>query len=361
MRRGTLFIFLFILIVAGVLGASFFLRSQPPLDIRIAVSPLAEAWVRDAAAAYNATEPVVNTTRRVQVSVEVLEDASLWLSDNPAQFNQNPPDAWIPAAVFSLRYAQEQRYPLTALRNSLAQTPLIWGGFNDSVEVVSGDAPLDWAALTDYATDNRITLAFYNPTSSVLGISALLSGAAARANTATISASEFNSAAFREWMQPVLQSVPSFNTFGSSVAQTLATRGRSVGEIALLPESEWLVNAGRGQFANSLLLSYPAYTLVFDLPFATWSQPATEAADPVDRDAALNAFANFLLSAAQQTNAQRFGLRPADATVLPTGNLFTSAVLYGAQTEPLYIPVEIPTASRNDLLQLQSWAETTIR
>ena len=48
MRRGTIFLILFIVIVAGIIGLSTFLQNQPPVEITVAVNPLAEEWVREA-------------------------------------------------------------------------------------------------------------------------------------------------------------------------------------------------------------------------------------------------------------------------------------------------------------------------
>ncbi len=88
MRRGTIFVIIFILLAAGIVGASLFLRSQPPLEITVAVNPLAESWVRAAVDAYNASEPVVNATRRVIYRVTAVDDLTVWSDEVSRQWTE---------------------------------------------------------------------------------------------------------------------------------------------------------------------------------------------------------------------------------------------------------------------------------
>jgi hypothetical protein len=356
MRRGTIFIILFVVIAIGVVAASQFLRAQPPLEIQVAVSPLAEPWVSDAIAAFNATNPVVNSTRRVHYQVEAIDDSQVWLDDSRRWTPENHPQAWIPAASFSIDFANESRLPFEIVEPSLARTMLVWGGFTNSVDEVTngGVEVFDWDSVAEDARD--LNLAFSNPARTLSGLSVVLSGAGDHHESTTLTGVEVNDRDFRDWISPVIESVPNFNTLGASVAETLASRGASVGAIGLLPESEWLTNL-RGQLTqenNPIALSYPQYSVEFDFPLSRWADTTVPTNN--DETAAVEALGRWLSSAAQQTNAQGFGLRPAQGD--PSVGAFIEGENYGALVSPTYQMVEPP--SRNDLRQLAEWVNGII-
>ncbi|MFQ3567769.1 MAG: hypothetical protein SNJ59_12305 [Aggregatilineales bacterium] len=357
MRRGSIFVIIFILVAGGIVGTSFFLRAQPPLELTVAVSPLASEWVRAAVNAFNATDPIVNATRRVRFTVETIDDLNVWLEDGRGWTQGSHPDAWIPAASFSVAFAREARMPLTMLEPTLARTLLVWGGFSDQVEAVLGDeVSLDWQAVASAAP--RARLAFFHPARTAAGLAVLLSSAGDFHETTQPSDAELSSPDYRNWLRLVIEAVPNFNTLGTSVAETLAARGPSIGEIGLLPESDWLRNL-RGQLvrpAGPLRLNYPAYNLVFEFPLARWSDPQEE--DP-DRRAGIEALGRWLLSAEQQTAAARYGLRSVDGQAEMESELFNRALAHGLQFEPAYQAVEVP--SRNAIRTLLAWTSTVIR
>lgn len=355
MRRGTIFIILFVLVAVGVVAASQFLRTQPPLEIRVAVSPVAEAWVTDVVAGLNATNPLVNTTRRVHFTVETVDDAQVWINDNRVWTPENHPQAWIPAVSASVEYAAENRLPFRIVQPSTARTILLWGGFASIVDEIGSDGQFGWQQVAEAAPQRR--LALHNPVRTFSGLAALLSGAADYYGTTAPSGGQINAREFRNWIQPVIEAVPNFNTLGGSAAATMASRGASVGEIALLPESGWLTNL-RGQLvsaADPIRLSYPTYSVVFDFPLTLWNDSAAPAGS--DEAAAVEVLGRWLVGEPQQVNAQNFGLRPAQAD--PTAGLFTSGEAYGALLAPTFQGVELP--SRSDLRQLVSWVGTFVR
>lgn len=379
MRRGTIVILVFIVVVAAIIGLSQFLRTQPPVELRIAVSPLIADWIRPAIEEYNATNPLQNT-HRVRFVVEIVEDTAVWLDDGAVRRTwtaDNHPDAWIPAWSSSARYATD-RMPFEIVSPSIARTPLVWGGFESRVTALttSGDlfgwdaiaaaaAAGNWRGINPQANlSNNFTLAYSRPNQSVMGLAVLLSGAAARVGQVDLGVNDLNSTEFRAWMQPVLESVPNFNTLGASPAQTIAVRGSGVGEIALLPESEWLRNL-RGSLVNAsdpIVLQYPALPFVFDFPVAAWLHdpliPST--LSPSDRRGAVAAFANWLLAPAQQSSLIELGLRPAQASVPETASLFVNGNAYGIQFEP-DLSSSVDATSRNDIQRLLVWANSYIR
>ncbi|RMG82840.1 MAG: hypothetical protein D6712_14010, partial [Chloroflexi bacterium] len=103
MRRATVVLLIFLLIVGGIIGSSLVLRNQPPLEFTIAVHPLAAEWVREAVNDFNASEPLVNSTRRVRANIITIEDLDVWL-DSPNWTRTNHPAGWIPASSASVTY-----------------------------------------------------------------------------------------------------------------------------------------------------------------------------------------------------------------------------------------------------------------
>lgn len=365
MRRGTIIVLIFIVLAAAVIGASQFLRSQPPLEITVAVSPLAETWLRGAVDAFNASDPVVNATRRVHVTVNTIDDLNAWSDEGQRAWATTHPAAWIPASSASLGYAS--RLPLDTVEPSLAQTVLVWGGFSDRVDALTDDGarPLDWGEIAqaadagtwanvaaDHASWGNIKLAFTRPNGSTGGLAVLFSGAAAFGSDPVVSGALVVSNEFHDWMESILLSVPNYNTLGASVAKTLASRGISVGEIALLPESEWLTNltGSLTVASNPIRLSYPAYQFVFDFPMARW-QGMTD-----DENAAVEALRQWLL----RQNPEAYGLRPASGVPAATAPLWADAETYGAQLAPdLTLTVQAPP--RAETQRLLAWVGGVVR
>lgn len=358
MRRGTVFLFLFIAIAALVIGLSVFLRSQPALEITLSVSPLAEAWLHDAAASFNASGPTINSTQAIRITVQPQEDAPIALGESGGWTADAHPDGWIPAAGFSLAFARGRGLPLSPRLDSVAQTPLVWGGFSSSVNTATGDGaqPFDWPAVNEAVATQFVRLAFRSPSATIDGFAVLLSGAAAFSGGPTIDRAALRSDEGRAWLENTVQAVPNTATLGASAAQTMAARGPSVGSIALLPESEWLANL-RGQLvrgADPLKVAYPEYTVWFTFPCAAWSDPTTTAPTAADRAKAVEAFCAYLLTPAQQQNAARFGLRPISGLLDPeTATTFSAAAQYGILLELLPMTtVEAPSRSDAQLLAL---------
>lgn len=365
MRRGTIVVIVFVVLAAIVVGVSQFLRAQPPLEVTVIVSPLAEAWVRNAVDAFNASEPLVNATRRVEVRVNTQDDLSVWSDQGLSQLQNNPPAAWIPATSASVNYAN--RLPFEVVEPSLAKTVLVWGGFSDRVGALTdNDAhPLDWTDVARAAEAGHwsnidgadpawgnINLAFSRPTGSTGGLAVLFSGAAAFADDPAVSGATVAGDNFHTWIEPILLSVPNYNTLGTSVAQILATRGATVGAIALLPESEWLNNL-RGalvESGNPIRLSYPAYSLVFDFPLAR-RQGLT-----ADENAAVDAFAAWMLN----QRPENYGLRPPSGIPPETAQRFTEAESYGVQLD-VDLTQAVTPPGRAETQRLLAWVSAVVR
>lgn len=362
MKRGTVFIILFLLIAAGIVAASTFLRSQPPVTIRLAVHPLVSEWVRAAAARYNATNPTVSGTQRIVIAVETIDDLAVWNANAPWDASDHP-DGWIPANAISVDYAAEARMNFTTLETTVAQSVLLWGGFTSEVEAITenGTRVFDWDALQ--LNIDTVNPALPHPTRTMQGLAIILSAAADFSEIEFLQAAELGDP-FRAWVLPILEAVPNFNTLGSSPAQTMAARGPSAGSVALLPETDWLNNLS-GQLVNTsdpVRLNYPRFNVIFDFPLTRWNgatvddSPQAVNADAIT--AGLRAFGDYLKDDGERAFAEDDGLRTGIIRV-PTSAAFTQGVRYGAQNTPdLARPVQFPT--RNELRTFTAWLEGVI-
>lgn len=345
MRRGTVFLFLFVLIVAAIIGVSQFLRSQPPLEIRVAVDPLVEAWIRDEIQRFNASAPLVNNTVRVLATVEAaVNDVRVWREPSFWRAGTHP-HIWIPSSSYSVEYAP---LPFVPVADSLAHTPLVWGGYASRVDVLTqnGTRPLDWALIAEAAAVESweelggqaswrfLKLAFNLPSSSMAGAGVLYSGAAAYHDTSALSRAMLTNAGFLSWMRPIIASMPGPQTLGSNPAASMAARGTSVAELALLPESQWLVSLEDLLRNEPVVFAYPEYAFVLDFPLALWDDLNTTA----EERAAAAALADWLLSAPAQARAALYGLRPAGGELAPDAALFIRGEAYGIQLAPADTP-----------------------
>src|SRR5690606_32434742 len=136
---------------------------------------------------------------------------------------------------------------------------------------------------------------------------------------------------FQSAFGPVIDTVPSFQTLGNDPAAAMA-RGPSAAEVALLPESQWLLNLDGLVSRELLRLNYPAYQVMLDFPLARWHSAETTS----DEQAAVNALNEFLLSEAQQTKAMEYGLRPANSEPTMANALFAAGEAYGILYQPDY-------------------------
>ncbi len=365
----------FVLLAAAVIGVSQFLRQRPPVELQLAANPLIEGWAQAVARDFNATETIVNANRRVTVSVTVVDDQDVW-NDNEIGWVTGPldgntrPSLWLPASTISIDYtASDSRVPFAEVVPSVAQTPLLWGGFESRVNAVTADGaqPFDWPTIAEAAALESweaiggdaswgfIKLGFNAPTSSMGGLGVLLSGAADFHDATALSSTETGDPAFREWMLPVLNSVPNLNTLGGDPAEAMAQRGASVADFALLPESQWLTNLDGLVGREPIVLSYPDYAFVLDFPLLRWDDPAV-----VDDDeaAGVEAFGRYVMNEARQASLTEFGLRPATDPAAPA-----SAVgpLFAADAAPAGVTVQagagtpITAPGRSGVLALLTW------
>lgn len=341
MSRATVVLVLFVVIIGAIIGLSQFLTNQPPLEITVAVNPMVEDWMTDVVKDFNGSNTLVNNTTRVTVKLTTVADNAVW-NDDSGWSTTNHPDAWIPADPASVNYLNSN-VPFTIITDSIATTPLVWGGFESRVMVLSPDGALDWDVVANAMATNDgnwaslggqsswgfLKLAYPRPTNDIAGLAVLYSGAGHFTDSTTLDRQRLLQSDFNEWMRSIVSAVPSFNTLGNDPAATMASRGTSVAEIALLPEVMWLNNLDGLQGSDPIMLSYPTTGYELTFPVAMWNH--TETTD--DTKAAVNAFADYVAGAGQ-SSAMEYGLRPVSNVQTETNSPFDAGADVGILLDP---------------------------
>lgn len=347
MRRGTLFVLLFIVLAAVIVGGSALLRSQPAIELRLAVDPLAETWVREMAVRFNDTGETIGVGRRVRISVEVISDVNV-LDPSHTWAADEQPDGWI-ASWSELAKYYTPGFGITrkTLNPSLARTALVW---MSPVSRASSVSELSWPWVQEAAADNLLQIAFALPRTTSQGLAVLLSAIADSAQDSVLSASTLNNSQIRAALMPVIASVPNFNSVGADVAVYVAgARGGSV-DVAIAPESQWLTQLNTLRQRGELRFAYPNNLVVFDFPLIALVR--TEA-DPA-REEGIQAFGVFLSAQAQQQAAFTYGLRPALAEPDPNDSVFVQAQRFGIAPTLSAGTLTLPD-SYNAVQSLISW------
>lgn len=336
--RSTIVLVVFVLLIGAIFGINQLVISQPPLEIDVVVDPLAEDWLMAAAQQYNSNKVIVNNSSRVQVNIQVRDDRDIWRG-NTGWNSQEHPDAWIASSSLSLDYAPSN-LPFEIVSDSVAHTPLVWGGFQNRVDVITnnGVQAFDWTnvqtitAGASWSEGGFVNMAINWPTGSTSGLGALVTAIANYQNSTNINQAVLSDADFTTWFQPIEDSVRNSERFGGNPAQVIASRGTSAADFALLPESQWLTQVDSLLERGEVTFSYPAYQFPLDFPVAVWSDSST-----VDSTrSAVESFANFLMTDGQAI-ALEHGFRPANTLIDADASLFANAINHG-------ILLELPSA-----------------
>lgn len=338
MRRGTIFILVFIVLAGGIIALTQLFRSQPALEVVIAVDPLAERWVREAATAFNAQNQTVGVSRRVRVTVQITGDMTVFNSQSDWRA-ENHPDGWIPAwgALFPSPVVGAGITP-RQLAPSLARTTLVWmspASATDRLPEVS------WDGIQNAAREGE-DVAFPLADGSVQGFAVLISGASDFADNNALTDSDLGNEV-RTYLEPVVRAVPNFNTIGPDVASFLSGPQGSSFVAGMATESQWLTQLTTLAGKNPRF-SYPEFPVIFDFPL--YLLDSIQQTD--DEREAIQAFATFLSGNAQQASAMTFGLRPASTEPTADQPLFARGAAYGIlpqllSTRSVTLPQNIAT------------------
>ncbi|MEP7289115.1 MAG: hypothetical protein ABI947_25455 [Chloroflexota bacterium] len=368
MSRSRIVFVLIIVAALAVVGASQLVNRlpvtptptpRPPLQIEVAVTPLAYDWVSEQAALFNQQRTQVEG-QVIEVRVTSRDGIDIWQTGG-VWSSANHPVAWIPEAAFVLDYASEAGVRYEVLTPSLASTSLIWGIFSDRANAIGKTTDWDtiqpasvkgsWKDLGGQESWGFIKAAFPLPQRSTVGYGVLLSAAASYAKNGQLSPQNVSNRDFQTWLQPVITAVPNFASLGQQPITVLASRGVSVADFALLPESDWLVYYDRINSRQPIHFAYPAYKLTFDMPFAVWSGAETTSAERISA----KQFADFLGQQAAQKRSAAFGLRPSKLDLNSADvSLFSAATSAGIVLDtPPGTPINVP--SRSSALGVLSW------
>lgn len=336
MRRGTVFIVLFVLVAAAIIAATTLLRGQEALEITVAVDPLADEWVRAAALRYNDSGATVGIGRRVRVLVTTRSDSSVLQQPWSAQ---DVAVGWIPAWSTLAAAGRGSVVSAQTIVSSLARTPLVWMSYEQRADIIP---EVSWQGVQAAANSERVELAFSLPPQSVQGLAALVSGAAEYHQTSILSEANLSDPAMRAWLTPVIESVPNFNTLGANIARYVAGVQGSTVDAAIAPESQWIGALSTLTSRGQPRFGYPSSMVLFDFPFITLRDSTTTD----DQLSAAQSFAAFLTSPSQQSSLEEYGLRPAQSDPLPSSVVFGPAQQYGILAElPAVQPVQLPGTS----------------
>lgn len=329
--RTTLVLVIFVAVIATIFGVNQFVQSQPPLEITVVVDPLAEDWVTTAAQNYNNNNLIIANSVRVQVNVQVADDLDIWRG-NSGWNSQNHPDAWIPSSSQSFAYMPSS-LPFEIVNDSLVYTPLVWGGFQNRVNIITenGTRPFDWQAVqavaetASWSDGGFVNMAINWASSSMSGVGALSSASASYQQNSTITRSLLTDSNFVAWFAPIRESVLNSERLGGNPAQVMATRGSSAADFALLPEAQWLIELDNLTANNrAFSFSYPAYQYPLDFPIALWDDAQVTA----NQRTAVQSFADFLANDGQSI-AIEYGFRPTNTVIDSSADLFAQAERYG--------------------------------
>ncbi len=363
-QRGTIFIVLFILIAAAIIGLSRFLGAQPPQEYTLAVDPLAQSWAEAAVTAFNASQPTINT-QRILFKVTAIDDLNVWQGSS-AWSIKNHQDAWLAASTVSVDYARTNSLTFATVTDSLARTPMVWGGYVSRTDLLTsgGAIPLDWpqvqgaaqkmlqtdwSALGGDSSWGFLKLGFGQASTKIGGLAALYSAAADFSQTADLSQTPTSRQDFHNWLLPIVKSRPSFSTSGDP-ALAMA-RGPSTIEMALFPEAQWLLNIKGIHDKEDVRLNYPAYQFMLDFPLVSWQDSTPEDAN---RQTAVKMLGAWLQTAQEQANLPAYGLRPATTEPTEAHDLFRLAIQYGISFTPDYGQAVIPP-NANETRGLIQW------
>lgn len=369
MNRTRLIFVGIILLALLIVGLSFFIggnqNSAMPGDltverpdavtVRVLTALPVEPWVRNAADAFNGSDPTLDG---VPIEVEIIAADGLtalgrWdrneygalpgntrpeaLTDEQAAALDAFPTAWIPDSRYLVELANasyKERLGRDVFLTDgeyrarpIAISLFAWGLYDsrgDILEETFGE--IDWETIHDAAIATGgwpelggdpswgfFKLVVPNPNKNVGGLAAMVAMAGEYYGRTDISVEDVTNPEFQEWLRELMGAVTDFSSSSAYTAEDFALFGYSVGDGGQLLESDLLQNM-QGivtRWEDPLQIYYPEYLTWFDFPFTVWVGPETTA---LEKNAALE-FQRFLLSPEQQEAALAYGLRPANPNI----------------------------------------------
>ncbi len=325
------------------------------ITVRVLTALPVEPWVRNAAVAYNATNPTLNG---VPVKVEIIPMDGLtalgrWdrndfgalgpgvtvesLTETEKAALKDFPTVWIPDSRYLVELANasyKERLGRDVFLTDgeyrarpIAISLFTWGIYESRAAVLEQNfGAVSWNIIHDAAVAKGgwpelggdpswgfFKLVVPNPNKNAGGLTAMVAAAGEYYKRTDISVADFTDPQFQAWLRELMGSVTDFSSASAYTAEDFALFGYSVGDGGQLLESDLLQNM-QGiltRWDDPLKIYYPQYVTWFEFPFTIWVGPETSA---LEKNAALE-FQRFLLSDEQQKAALAYGLRPTNPNV----------------------------------------------
>ena len=335
--------------------AELVLVAPDTITVRVLTALPVEPWVRNAATAYNATNPTLNG---VPVKVEItpmdgLTALGRWdrndfgaleagktvenLTEAEKAALKNFPTVWIPDSRYLVELANasyKERLGRDVFLTDgeyrarpIAISLFTWGIYESRAAVLEQNfGGVSWNIIHDAAVARGgwpelggdpswgfFKLVVPNPNKNAGGLTAMVAAAGEYYERTDISVADFTDPQFQAWLRELMGSVTDFSSASAYTAEDFALFGYSVGDGGQLLESDLLQNM-QGiltRWDDPLKIYYPQYVTWFEFPFTIWVGPETSA---LEKNAALE-FQRFLLSEDQQKAALAYGLRPTNPNV----------------------------------------------
>jgi hypothetical protein len=336
-------------------GGAITVDRPDTVAVRVVTALPVEAWVRNAAAAYNAGAPTIdgvpitveviamdgltalgrwdrNTFGALEgdVSPEGLDAATLATLD---EF----PTAWIPESRYLVELANasykerlgrdvfltDGEYRARPIATSL----LTWGLYQSRADVlIEKFGEVSWNTIYDAAIAKGgwpelggdpgwgyFKLVVPNPNKNIAGLHAMIAAAGEYHERPDVTVADVTDPQFQAWLGELMGAVTDFSSASAYTAEDFALFGYSVGDGGQLLEADLLLNMEGilTRWEDPINLYYPRYVTWFDFPFSVWVGPETSA---LQKNAALE-FQRYLLSDEQQQAGLAYGLRPANPRV----------------------------------------------
>lgn len=244
-------------------------RAVERIAIEISVPAALATWADQEADEFNARN------NDADVSIVALNGLTA-LDQYDGASRDSLPHGWIPDASFVAAIAQEEALPFEMVNESIATTELMWGGYSDRIQVIQN---LNWQSIHDAAAagtwsqmggDNQwgnFKLTIASPAQSAEGLAALISAAASYYKTDTLTSQQLTDPEFMAWLLETVESVPNFSTLGPDPAESMASRGPSVGDIGFLSEAAWMNSASGLERWGGFVTEAARYPVSLDYPF----------------------------------------------------------------------------------------------
>jgi len=335
--------------------AELVLVAPDTITVRVLTALPVEPWVRDAATAYNATNPTLNG---VPIKIEItpmdgLTALGRWdrndfgaleagktvesLTEAEKAALKDFPTVWIPDSRYLVELANasyKERLGRDVFLTDgeyrarpIAISLFTWGIYESRAAVLEQNfGGVSWNIIHDAAVARGgwpelggdpswgfFKLVVPNPNKNAGGLTAMVAAAGEYYERTDISVADFTDPQFQAWLRELMGSVTDFSSASAYTAEDFALFGYSVGDGGQLLESDLLQNM-QGiltRWDDPLKIYYPKYVTWFEFPFTIWVGPETSA---LEKNAALE-FQRFLLSDEQQKAALGYGLRPTNPNV----------------------------------------------